>query len=110
MTKLTRSEELHNRTGKPPQLLALCVRYWLEYKLRGDVKQLNKANHRLIIDSDWSVETLVCAAFLSIELEIYDNALDVLERLGGYRGYFKVNNQVVYGAYLFLRSLLDSRR
>jgi len=109
MTKVIRSEELYNRTPKPPQLLALCVRYWLDYKLTGDVKQLNKANHRLITDIDWSVETQFCTAFLSIELELYDNALEILERLGGFRNYFKGNNPVAYGAYLFLQALLDAR-
>jgi hypothetical protein len=63
MTKLTRCEELHSRIPKPPQLLVICVRYWLDYKLTGDVKQLNKANHRLITDSDWSIQTQFCSAF-----------------------------------------------
>lgn len=109
MTKLALSEELHNQTPKQPQLLALCIRYWLEYKLTGDLKLLNKANHRLITDNDWSIETQFCAAFLEAELELYDNALEILERLGGYRNYFKSNNPMAYGAYLFLQARINAR-
>ncbi len=110
--KLMKSRSLYERTLKTRQLLILSFRQWLNYRLNSDITALRVAAKNVqsaIKPGNMDLSLHFAQVFFMIEQREYDRAHEQLEKAAAYKNFFKANEQLSYGIYLFLEALLDLR-
>ncbi len=110
--KLDDIEQKFNIDKSSESAIAVAMRCWLLYKAQGDKAHLYKGYHinRSVFKTNFACfDHYFIDVFLSIEMENFDNAKQLLDLLKGSKNYFKNNEPQRFMLYTFLNGFYNIR-
>ncbi|MCL2188878.1 MAG: DUF5717 family protein [Defluviitaleaceae bacterium] len=114
---IERLEARHERRPTAKSAIALAMRCWLAYALSPDEDMgrayLQKANHISVTAlrrNETYLPLLTLAGFISIEINHFDGANELLDKAMGYKSFLKAGEPKFYGELCFLFAYLEIRQ